>query len=50
MTIHSLKGSDWEPYTTNDSYTVTPESIIQNDESGILADYSDHVHYAPYED
>lgn len=47
---HSAKGSDGQPYTTSDGYTFTPESIIQYDDQGILAEHHGHTHYVPYED
>ena len=47
---HSAKGSDGQPYTTSDGYIFTPESIIQYDDQGILAEHHGHTHYVPYED
>ncbi len=47
---HSNKGNDGKPYTTSDGYTFTPESIIQFDDEGILAEHHGHTHYIPLED
>lgn len=42
------QGKDGKPYTTDDGYRFSVESIKSYDEGGIIADHGGHEHYIPY--
>ncbi|MFC6278683.1 pneumococcal-type histidine triad protein [Streptococcus moroccensis] len=46
----TAKGQDGKPYTTDDGYTFSLDSIKRYDEAGIIAGHDDHEHYIPFED
>ncbi|MCR8968422.1 pneumococcal-type histidine triad protein [Facklamia sp. 7083-14-GEN3] len=46
----SAKGMDGKPYTTDDGYVFTPESILNYSEKGITAEHEGHTHFIPFAD
>lgn len=42
------QGNDGKPYTTDDGYQFSVDSIKSYDEEGIIADHEGHEHYIPY--
>lgn len=44
------QGNDGKPYTTDDGYHFSVDSIKSYDDEGIIANHNGHEHYIPYSD
>ena len=46
----SALGQDGKPYTTDDGFKFTPESIQEYTSDGLVCGHGNHLHYVPFSD